>query len=400
MKSVFKICLLVCIPFFYWACSGTEKLQENEFLIEGEISDVEDGVVIELYRWDGDTGTPISSDTVRNGRFIFREKTESDIERLTIDSSEEGFPSMSLGVWVSSGAKIKINGKGKLHPTWEVKSSIPYQKEENRYTNKSRDIIVKSIRLSVESDDLRSKARAAASSEDALAYRKAADSLEVIRKMLRLKELYSDMDIMENTNISPIWLNKMRGITQMLKYGNLDTEYDTELRKKTETLYGRMSEEDKNTPIGHIITSNLFPPRVTEVGDDITDSDFFDVNGNMKHLSDYLGKYLLLDLWSSGCGPCLMAFPEMKEVYESYSENLTIISVSLDTDARWKESMAKHDMPWVNIRDPKGMGGIPANYGARGIPFYIIVSPEGKVADKWSGFYNGFIKRKVSENVK
>ena len=227
MKSFYKFCLIACIQFFNWSCSSSEKLQDNEFLIEGRISDVEDGVVIDLLRWEGDVGTPIMSDTIRNGRFIFKEKTESDIQRLTIESREEGFPSMSLGVWVSSGAKIKINGKGKLHPLWEVSSSIPYQKEENRYINNSRDIVVKILLLSIEGSVLRSKAREASSSENALEYRKTADSLDVIVRLLRINERSSDMDIMEKTNVSPVWLNKMRGLTQSLKYGNLDTEYDT-----------------------------------------------------------------------------------------------------------------------------------------------------------------------------
>jgi len=57
-------------------------------------------------------------------------------------------------------------------------------------------------------------------------------------------------------------------------------------------------------------------------------------------------------------------------------------------------------MPWVNIRDPKSFGGLAANYGVNGIPYYVIISPAGKVVDKWGGYGNGFIKRKVSEIVK
>ena len=395
--SFFRFCFFACIPLFSVACSNSEKLSGNEFLIEGKISGVEDGVIINLLRWDGDAGETIASDTVMNGRFIFRKETVSDMERLTIESWDEGFPSMSLGVWVAPKAKIEVIGKGKLHVFWNVKSRIPYQKEENRYTNNSRDIISESVRFSAESDDLRTKARAASSENEALTYRKTADSLGVIRKSLRLKELDADMTIMEKTNTSPVWLNKMRGITQMLMYGNLNTETDGELRKKAEGLYAKMSEEDKNTPLGYLITSQLFPPLVVGIGDDMADADFFDTDGNTKHISDYLGKYLFLDFWSSGCGPCIAAFPETKEVFETYSENLSIISISLDIDTRWKKSMSEHDMPWVNIRDPKAMGGLIANYGARGIPCYVIISPEGKVVDQWFGYGNGLIKRKISE---
>ena len=401
MKSTFfRFCLLMCVPLFGVACSGSEKLQGNEFLIEGNISGVEDGVVITLSRMDGNVGTRIASDTVRDGRFMFKEEALSNPEQIMMIPRGDGFPSMYLNIWVAPGAKVKIKGKGKLFPAWEVNSYVPYQKEENIYAKKSREIISEISRISVESSILQTKTREASSDDEALKYRKAVDSLEAIRTSLMTKIYIADIEIMEKTHISPIWLDKMKGVTMSLKFSEIDNEYDDELRKKAEVLYGKMTEEDKTTPAGYEITANLFPPPVVRVGDDMPDAVFFDTNGNTKHLSDYSGKYLLLDFWSIGCGPCIMAFPEMKEVAELYSENLTIVSISLDTDNSWKEALGKHDMPWVNIRDPKAIGGLAANYGVIGIPYYVIISPAGKVIDKWGGFGNGFIKKKVSENVK
>ena len=401
MKSLFfRFCLLACITLFNVACSSHERLLGNEFLIEGEVSDIEDGTIINLIRWDNDFGMNIASDTVRNGRFIFKEETVSDSERLTIMSYGEGFPLMSLGVWVAPKAKVKIKGKGKLYPVWEVKSAVPYQKEENRYTNKNRDVIAEMARISVERNAVLPKLMAVSSRDEALPYRKIIDSLDQINNSLNTIEIFAQVEIMEKTNISPIWLDKMQGVAMTVRYAKADDEYLDELRKKAEGLYGRMSEEDKTTPSGYRITSYLFPPPIVGVGDDMVDADFFDINGNTKHLSDYSGKYLLLDFWSSGCGPCIMALPEMKEISETYSEKLTIVSISFDSDAGWKEAMATHDMPWVNIRDPKSFGGLAANYGVSGIPHYVIISPENKIVDKWFGYGNGLIKKKISEHVK
>ena len=401
MKSAFfRFCLLACVPFFGVACSGSEKLQGNEFLIEGEISGVEDGTVVNLFREDEFSGKRIASDTLKNGRFMFKEEAESNTDKLSVMPRGEGFPPMSLQVWAAPGSKIKIKGKGKLHPLWEVKSSVPYQKEQNLYQEKNRNIIAETARISTERNDVMSKIMAASSKEETLPYRKITDSLAVIMDSLWLTEIMADVDIVEKTNISPIWLQKMVAVAYKSNPSNDNKEYYRDLRKKAEALYGRMSEEDRNTLYGARITANLFPPTVVGVGDDFPDTDFFDINGNTKRLSDYSGKYLLLDFWSSGCGPCIMAFPEMKEIAESYSENLIIVSISLDADTRWKEALATHDMTWVNIRDPKSFGGLAANYGVNGIPHYVIISPEGKVADKWGGYGKGSLKRKVSENVK
>ena len=402
MKRLFlRFCLLASIIPFCIACSHSEKLSGDEFLIEGEISGIEDGTVLDLMRWDESMGIRIASDTLKSGRFMFKERAESNTDRLSIGPRGDGFPPMSLFVWAEPGAKVKIKGKGKLHPLWEVKSSVPYQKEQNLYTDKNRDIIAEDARISTERNNAISKIMAASSREESIPYRNIVDSLIVIGDSLWLTQVLAYVEILEKTkDVSLIWLKNMVSVSYQSKPTNDGKGYYSELRKKAEKLYSRMSEEEKNTLYGASITANLFPPDIVEIGDNFADTDLSDVNGNVKHLADYLGKCLLLDFWSRGCGPCIMALPEMKEISETYSEQLTIISISLDTDARWKEAMDEHDMPWVNIRDPKAYGGLAANYGVSGIPSYVMISPEGKIINKWSGFGEGSLKIKVNENIK
>jgi len=394
-KVVCRFCLLAGIAIFSVACSN--RISDKEFLIEGKISGIEDGIVINLSRWDENVGKTLAIDTVRNGRFSIKAEALPEPERLTITVRGNDFPPMFLYVWVAPGEKVKIQGTGKIHPLWNVKSSIALQKEENRYIKNKRDLIAENSRIQVERSKAFEKIMAASSRDEAAPFSKIVDSLDMMSKPLSVKETYSDVDILEKTDISPVWLNKMRLSTQILTYYAKD---DENLRTKVEKLYDRMSEEDKNTLIGYQITSELFPPAIVGVDDDMADTDLIDMSGNTKRLSDYLGKYLLLDFWSSGCGPCIMALPEMKEISENYNENLTIISITLDSDTRWKEAMDTHDMPWVNLRDPKSFGGLSANYGVRGIPYYVMVSPEGKVVAKWGGYGQGSLKRKLSEIVK
>ena len=314
----------------------------------------------------------------------------------------EGFSTMMLNVWVAPRSKIRIKGKGTLHPVWEVKSTVPYQKEENRYTNNARNLFAELAHISAERNNALKKRRlamTASSNEEAMLYMQVMDSLERISEPLNVRKSFSYIPIMEKTNISPVWLNKMREISLTLKFADLNADYIDELRKNIENLYGRMSEEDKMTRLGYEITANIFPHPIVEVGDEMVDADFFDINGSIKHLSDYSGKYLLLDFWSIGCGPCIMALPEIREIAETYRDKLTIVSISLDTDSKWKEAMIRHDMPWENIRDPKGMGGLAANYGVRGIPNYVMISPENVVIDKWAGYGTGYLIKKVSETI-
>jgi len=402
MKRVFfRFFILVCTPLFTVACTYSEKLSGNEFLIEGEISDLEDGTVIHLTRWGNFSGQSIATDTLRNRRFMFKEEAESSTDKLSVSPRGDGFSSMLLYVWAAPGAKIKIRGEGKLHPLWKVKSSVPYQKEQNLYQDINRDIIAECARISVERNAAISKIMTAASRDESIPYRNIVDSLDVINNSLSLKETFANVDIMEKTkNVSPVWLEQMYMVGYYSRPSNDGKEYYGELRKKAEALYDRMSEDDKNTFRGNMITADLFPPPVVRVGDYMVDTDFVDINGNTKRLSDYLDKYLLLDFWHIGCGPCIAAFPEMKEIADSYSENLTIIGIYLDSDAGWKKALTTYDTPGINLRDPKAFGGLAANYGLKGIPYYVMISPDGKVVDIWGGYGKGSLMRKVRENVK
>jgi len=87
----------------------------------------------------------------------------------------------------------------------------------------------------------------------------------------------------------------------------------------------------------------------------------------------------------------------MKEIAETYREKLIIISIGLNSDRIWKEALTGRDVPWVNLRDPKGFYGLAVNYSyQRGLANYTLISPEGKIIDKWTGYCNGFIEGKIT----
>lgn len=39
-----------------------------------------------------------------------------------------------------------------------------------------------------------------------------------------------------------------------------------------------------------------------------------DVDGKMHKLTDFLGKYLYIDLWASWCGPCCQEVPYLQKL--------------------------------------------------------------------------------------
>lgn len=173
--------------------------------------------------------------------------------------------------------------------------------------------------------------------------------------------------------------------------------YEEEVKK----LYARMSEADKQTGGGQEITAYVYPPATVGVGDMMVDGDLYDANDSLRHISEFKGKFILLDFWSSGCGPCVESIPEMEKVMDLYKDKMTVISISEDPKARWKEYIKTKGIggnQWNELR--KGRTGLALNYQVRGIPHYVLIAPDGKIQDVWSGYGAGSLLGQVEKNLK
>lgn len=100
-------------------------------------------------------------------------------------------------------------------------------------------------------------------------------------------------------------------------------------------------------------------------------------------LSDYKGKYVVLDFWSSTCIPCLRMAPYVKQLYDTYrAKGFEIIAISLDTKKEdWVAAMQKHDISGVQVSSLKGADDpIAEYYGIFQMPSMILIDPKGNNA--------------------
>src|SRR5690606_2851109 len=84
----------------------------------------------------------------------------------------------------------------------------------------------------------------------------------------------------------------------------------------------------------------------SQVGVLAPDFNMKDRSGNEMELSDFRGKYILLDFWASWCKPCLEDFPHLKNLYSQYHEKgFEIIQISQDKDLdKWKSAIDKQQI--------------------------------------------------------
>lgn len=118
---------------------------------------------------------------------------------------------------------------------------------------------------------------------------------------------------------------------------------------------------------------------VAQVGDTF-EAQFKAVDGSSVSSETLKGHLIVYDFWATWCGPCMQMVPHMVELNQKYGDKgLQIIGISLDRDRSSLLKVIKEkQMTW-----PEDFSGgsdqIVARYCADGIPFTVLVSPQGKV---------------------
>ena len=110
-----------------------------------------------------------------------------------------------------------------------------------------------------------------------------------------------------------------------------------------------------------------------------------DTAGVSVSLSDFKGKYVLLDFWASWCGPCRGENPNVVKMYEKFHpKGLEILSVSLDEDKdAWLKAIEDDKLTWNHVSDLKGWQNAAAQlYCVNGIPHLVVLDENNVIVAK------------------
>jgi len=154
-----------------------------------------------------------------------------------------------------------------------------------------------------------------------------------------------------------------------------------------EPLYNGLSENVRKSSIGIELSEMIALARATSIGSMAPLFTQNDVSDQPVRLSDFRGKYVLLDFWASWCAPCREENPNVVKAFQQYKgKNFTVLGVSLDRPGKktaWLAAIKADGLEWTQVSDLKFWdNGVAKQYGIKGIPQNFLIDPTGKIIGK------------------
>ncbi|MET3115607.1 thiol-disulfide isomerase/thioredoxin [Pedobacter sp. CG_S7] len=147
-------------------------------------------------------------------------------------------------------------------------------------------------------------------------------------------------------------------------------------------LLNRLSPRLKELHSGQILLSKLTLGQQMAVGKVFEDISLLDTVGKVFKVSDFKGKYLLVDFWASWCVPCREENPWLIKAYNKYKNaGFQIIGITIDKKSfknDWLKAIAKDEINiWPQLSDFDNLA--QSAYGIRFIPANYLLDPNGVI---------------------
>ena len=106
----------------------------------------------------------------------------------------------------------------------------------------------------------------------------------------------------------------------------------------------------------------------------------YDAEGNEVHLTDFVGKPIVLNFWASWCGPCKMEMPDFNEKYLELGEEVQFLMINMTDGSRETVEIASEFIKESGYSFPVFYDtkmDAANTYGAYSLPMTFFVDAQG-----------------------
>src|SRR5574341_1567153 len=135
-----------------------------------------------------------------------------------------------------------------------------------------------------------------------------------------------------------------------------------------------------------VLSTRVRVPEPVDVGSPAPDFEARTVGGagQLRHLEDYGGKVILLNVWATWCDPCRAEMPSIERLYRELGpKGLQVVAVSIDdagAEGDIRDFAREYGLTFDILHDPTG--GIQRIYQLIGVPESFLIDRNGVIRKK------------------
>jgi thiol-disulfide isomerase/thioredoxin len=142
----------------------------------------------------------------------------------------------------------------------------------------------------------------------------------------------------------------------------------------------RRADVEKNQIIMRTHPAGDYKRVELKMGGEMPDFAFTDFQGKKRRLSEFRGKYLLVDFWGTWCGPCRREMPYLKAAYKNFQpRGLEILGMNSDDPEilpQVKSWLEKNGLAWPQATR-ESIREVIRNCRIHSYPTTLLVDPKG-----------------------